>query len=164
MLVKCHEHEIAHLHLAKTYPANHPDSPDGTIDHSSDNPLNRRAGAAGAGATGASHRLGPKANTGNINANLRALDRSGKPCRKWERKPLQIKSFTGVRWGMSHWKAPLKGDGFPEEGKSDSTGSSELKPGESSAVASERSHSGGYQGDVRMANGIESSPAPAVLA
>ncbi|KAF2858263.1 hypothetical protein K470DRAFT_260012 [Piedraia hortae CBS 480.64] len=51
-----------------------------------------------------SHRPNPKANTGAINANLRALDRSGKPCRRWERKPMQIKSFTGHTWQLETWK------------------------------------------------------------
>jgi len=105
------------------------------------------------------HRLGPKANTGNINANLRALDRSGKPCRKWERKPLQIKSFTGASWGTGTWKGYARDSGFAGDVKSDSTGSSDLKPGESSAVASERSHNGVDAGDASLMN-IESSPAP----
>ena len=45
------------------------------------------------------HKLGPKANQGAINAGLRALDRSGKPCRKWNKKPFQLKSFTGIMLG-----------------------------------------------------------------
>lgn len=48
-------------------------------------------------------RLGPKANTGAINAHLRALDRSGTPCRKWERQPLKLRSFTGVMWQLPAW-------------------------------------------------------------
>ncbi|KAJ5481046.1 hypothetical protein N7539_006940 [Penicillium diatomitis] len=48
-------------------------------------------------------RLGPKANTGAINAHLRALDRTGAPCRKWERKPLKLRSFTGVVWQVPTW-------------------------------------------------------------
>lgn len=106
------------------------------------------------------HKLGPKANTGNINANLRALDRTGKPCRKWKRKPLQIKSFTGMTWGMSSWKAPIRDSSFAGDVKSDTTGSSDLKPNDSSAVASERSNSGIDNGESTLMNGLESSPAP----
>lgn len=53
-------------------------------------------------------KLGPKANQGAINAGLRALDRSGKPCRKWSRGKFEIKSFTGAAWGIGRWTAPAK--------------------------------------------------------
>ncbi|KAG5982199.1 hypothetical protein E4U54_006406 [Claviceps lovelessii] len=53
-------------------------------------------------------KLGPKANQGAINAGLRALDRSGKPCRKWERGGFRLKSFTGVLWEIPRWRAPAK--------------------------------------------------------
>ena len=92
-------------------------------------------------------RLGPKANTGNINANLRALDRTGKPCRKWDRKPLQIKSFTGTVWGLATWKAPEK---EVREMKSTSA--------DSSGGGSEERSRNGVIGGV----GMESSPAPMV--
>lgn len=46
---------------------------------------------------------GPKSNTGAINANLRALDRSGAPARKWTRQPIQLKSFTGVKYSIDGW-------------------------------------------------------------
>jgi hypothetical protein len=55
-------------------------SEDGTIDHS---------GTTKAHGTGAANKLGPKANQGAINAGLRALDRSGKPCRKWNKGGLR---------------------------------------------------------------------------
>lgn len=127
--------------------------PDGTIDRSGDttktvNPV-------------PVHKLGPKANTGAINAGLRALDRSGKPCRKWERKGVQIKSFTGMMWGMPSWKAPTR-DSFAGDVKSDSTGSSEAKPVGSSALPSEHSNSGIDGADTTMMNGLESSPAPPI--
>ncbi|KAK9464738.1 INO80 complex subunit Ies4-domain-containing protein [Lipomyces arxii] len=52
----------------------------------------------------ASHtKLGPKANQGSINAQLRALDRSGKPCRRWTSIPLELKSFTGWEWSVKTW-------------------------------------------------------------
>ncbi|KAL1890498.1 hypothetical protein Cpir12675_005361 [Ceratocystis pirilliformis] len=54
------------------------------------------------------HKLGPKANQGAINAGLRALDRSGKPCRKWVKGSFTIKSFTGVTWDISRWAAPAQ--------------------------------------------------------
>ena len=137
--------------------------PDGTIDRSHDGAPKRAAVTATPGAIPA-HKLGPKANTGAINAGLRALDRSGKPCRKWERKGLQLKSFTGATWAMPSWKAPERSSSFAGDVKSDSTGSSELKPNGSSALPSERSNSGNDGGDVSMLNGIESSPAPPIHA
>ena len=63
-------------------------------------------------------RLGPKANTGAINAHLRALDRTGSPCRKWERKPFQLKSFTGVQWHLPSWRAPQPSKVEEESGES----------------------------------------------
>jgi len=97
---------------------------------------------------------------GAINANLRALDRSGKPCRKWERKGLQLKSFTGTVWNMSSWRAPKKDDIFPGDVQSDSNGSSEAKRDACSAVQSDKSNSGADGIDQPMTNGLESSPAP----
>lgn len=64
-------------------------------------------------ANGLGHKLGPKANQGAINAGLRALDRSGKPCRKWNRGGFQLRSFTGVAWSLPRWTAPPKPS--PEE-------------------------------------------------
>ncbi|KAI1109276.1 INO80 complex, subunit Ies4 [Nemania sp. NC0429] len=69
---------------------------DGTIDP------NGRAGG------GAGHKLGPKANQGAINAGLRALDRTGAPCRKWTKGGFRLKSFTGVLWEIPRWTAPSK--------------------------------------------------------
>ncbi|KAF3169689.1 hypothetical protein TWF788_010364 [Orbilia oligospora] len=43
-------------------------------------------------------RLGPKSSGGAINAGLRALDRSGAPCRKWAKSPVILKSFTGFKF------------------------------------------------------------------
>ncbi|KAK9365840.1 INO80 complex subunit Ies4-domain-containing protein [Lipomyces kononenkoae] len=48
-------------------------------------------------------KLGPKANQGSINAQLRALDRSGKPCRRWTKMPLELQSFTGWEWKVPAW-------------------------------------------------------------
>lgn len=147
MLLAVTDHPQVRLHTDTCH------RPDGTIDHSGD-----KSKLGNNGTTIPAHKLGPKANTGAINAGLRALDRSGKPCRRWERKGLQLKSFTGTVWNMPSWRAPE----FPGDVKSDSTGgSSEVK--ESSAVASERSNAGGENGggDPMM---IESSPAPATVA
>ncbi|KAK3325597.1 INO80 complex subunit Ies4-domain-containing protein [Apodospora peruviana] len=69
---------------------------DGTVE-----PSSRGAGLS-------AHKLGPKANQGAINAGLRALDRSGKPCRKWTRGGFTLKSFTGVVWEIPRWTAPPK--------------------------------------------------------
>ncbi|KAI9167715.1 INO80 complex subunit [Paramyrothecium foliicola] len=79
----------------KPGPKKKPRLEDGTIDHN--NVASRASGA---------HKLGPKANQGAINAGLRALDRSGKPCRKWARGGFTLKSFTGVVWEIPRWTAP----------------------------------------------------------
>jgi len=126
----------------------------------------------------AAHRLGPKANTGAINAGLRALDRTGAPCRKWEKQPLRLRSFTGVLWQLPSWRthAPAKSEETDdkvtaalESGDSD-TKQTLAAPGTdtqngSSAVPSEKSNSG--DGDVTPApsNLVEaSSPAIAMTA
>ncbi|KAI5294281.1 hypothetical protein KEM52_004337, partial [Ascosphaera acerosa] len=65
-------------------------------------------GTAASAAAAASHKLGPKANTGAINAGLRALDRTGTPCRKWSKRSFRLKSFTGVTWEVPAWSAPAR--------------------------------------------------------
>ncbi|KAJ4365466.1 hypothetical protein N0V95_000401 [Ascochyta clinopodiicola] len=107
-------------------------------------------------------KLGPKANQGAINAGLRALDRTGKfKCRKWEKKGLQLRSFTGVAWDVTSWKAPNRNAAFLEDVKSDSTGSSDTKVKDESSAVSEKS---GLNGDGAtpvppLMEGL-SSPAP----
>ncbi|KAL9577723.1 MAG: hypothetical protein Q9212_006184 [Teloschistes hypoglaucus] len=67
------------------------------------------SGRGGPGASSApAHKLGPKANQGAINAGLRALDRSGKPCRKWEKRGIRIKTFTGVTLELPSWRGGAK--------------------------------------------------------
>lgn len=56
--------------------------------------------------TSGPHKLGPKANQGAINAQLRALDRTGRPCKKWTKAGFQIKSFTGFQWTVPTWATP----------------------------------------------------------
>lgn len=141
------------------------------------------------GKVAAAHRLGPKANTGAINAGLRALDRTGAPCRKWEKQPLRLRSFTGVLWQLPSWrthalaKSDVDGDGKEVSAsaleESGGDGDSDTKPSHSllppgtgtdtvngsSAVPSEKSNSG--DGDVTPApsNLVErSSPAIAMAA
>lgn len=92
------------------------------------------------------HRLGPKANAGAINAGLRALDRTGAPCRKWERKPLQLKSFTGIHWQLPSWRTP-KPPKVEENGDSkvavlDATETDSKINNSASNVPSEKSNSG----------------------
>ena len=112
-------------------------------------------------------KLGPKANQGAINAGLRALDRSGKPCRKWEKKGFQLRSFTGVMWDVPTWRAPKRSAVFAEDVKSDTTGSSDTKVKDESSAVSEKS---GVNGDASTPlppppmNGIASSPAPVAAA
>jgi hypothetical protein len=108
-------------------------------------------------------KLGPKANQGAINAGLRALDRTGKfKCRKWEKKGFQLRSFTGVVWGVPSWKAPNRSAAFAEDVKSDSTGSSDTKvKDESSAVSEKSGMNGGSATPLPpLMEGLNSSPAP----
>ncbi|KAM0524063.1 hypothetical protein ACHAPE_001318 [Trichoderma viride] len=90
----------------KPGPKKKPRLEDGTIDHSS------------SAVRSTAHKLGPKANQGAINAGLRALDRSGKPCRKWAKGGFRLKSFTGVAWEIPRWTAPPRT--VPESGTEDS--------------------------------------------
>ncbi|KAF4553505.1 INO80 complex subunit 4-like protein [Elsinoe fawcettii] len=137
-------------------PKKKPRLADGTIDRSGDTvkPV------ATTTTTTAAHKLNPKANTGAINANLRALDRTGKPCRKWDRKGFSLKSFTGVNWAIGSWTAPVRASStFSGDVKSDSSSTGDIKPNmDSSAVPSDSSRSGDLP--AMPMNGIESSPAP----
>ncbi|KAI9758715.1 MAG: hypothetical protein M4579_002890 [Chaenotheca gracillima] len=145
---------------------------DGTIDHSESGNQPKTngagAGAAAAAALPAGHKLGPKANQGAINAGLRALDRSGRACRKWEKKGFQIKSFTGVFWGMPTWRAPksttveTSSDASAGAGASPAADDDSKENKGSSAIESEKSNSGG-DGDGTIVETIDaSSPAVAV--
>lgn len=84
-------------------------------------------------------KLGPKANQGAINAGLRALDRTGKPCRKWEKKGFAVRSFTGVTWQVPTWRAPKNAAVFGEDVKSDTTSSSDPKVKDESSAISDKS-------------------------
>lgn len=112
----------------------------------------------GAGAPVSTHKLGPKANQGAINAGLRALDRTGKPCRKWQKTGFRVKSFIGTTWDIPSWKATKKlqvmnGD---TENASAPTSNSEAKANISSSnIDSEKSHNG----DREMQNTASSPPA-----
>lgn len=115
-------------------------------------------------------KLGPKANQGAINAGLRALDRSGKPCRKWTKGGFTLKSFTGVVWEIPRWTAPVK---LAPEMSTDSSapasveGSSKENKEEvnSQLLKSEASNGGG---DIEMTSAAPSiaaasSPAPMAI-
>lgn len=125
---------------------------DGTIDHS------------GSKIVGG-HKLGPKANQGAINAGLRALDRSGKPCRKWDKGGFRLKSFTGIMWEVPRWTAPPKK--APESGNEDSgaasvedTSSKENKENGQEGNSASNSNTG-VDVEMRSPSIHASSPAPA---
>jgi hypothetical protein len=141
--------------------------PDGSIDRTNPSHKPTPTGVLPA------HKLGPKANTGAINAGLRALDRTGKPCRRWEKKGLQLKSFTGTVWNMHMWKGLSGGMRVDGDGEMKSDSSSDVNANgvkgegglDGSAVQSERSHSAVDQhGDTAMGNGEASSPAAVAVA
>lgn len=125
---------------------------DGSIDHSSTVPR---------GTTTAAHKLGPKANQGAINAGLRALDRTGKPCRKWQKGSFKLKSFTGVVWEIPRWKAPPK---ITVEGTSEgsASGESSKENKDNSQLESEKSEKSNNGADVEMTSNLVSSPAPSL--
>lgn len=107
-------------------------------------------------------KLNPKASTGIINERLRQLDRSGKPCRKWNHKGFAVKSFTGVFWRAPSWKAPPRtASDNATDVKSDSS-SDGLKNMGSSAVPSDGSKSAAGDTPMLGAADIGSSPAPLV--
>lgn len=128
-------------------------------------PHNRDGETNGRPATAAAHpKLGPKANQGAINAGLRALDRTGKPCRRWQKKGFHLKSFTGIQWGLPSWKTSKVIAVTPPDGEDGTPGSSDVKPGDnSSALASDKSNSGGGDSNAVAAAPIDnaSSPVPA---
>lgn len=74
------------------------------------------AGAGGGGGSGAGTPVpttekerakpGPKANPGGINAGLRALDRSGKPTRRWQKVPLPVRTCSGYTFLTTTWVSP----------------------------------------------------------
>ena len=130
-----------------------PNREDGSID-----PNGRQNG-------GAYHKLGPKANQGAINAGLRALDRSGAPCRKWSRGGFRVKTFTGVVWEIPRWRAPPKPQPeAPTESSAAASADSSNKENnnkEGSQMKSENSasHADGEQPSVAPSMHA-SSPAP----
>ncbi|KAG5923010.1 hypothetical protein E4U42_005076 [Claviceps africana] len=141
----------------KPGPKKKPRLEDGTIDH---NAVARMQAA----------KLGPKANQGAINAGLRALDRSGKPCRKWERGGFRLKSFTGVLWEIPRWRAPTRkntdedaSDSGAVSVSADNSSSKENKPDGQEENSVNNSHGGG---DVEVNSVMSvhaSSPAPVAI-
>ncbi|KAK2019290.1 DUF1711-domain-containing protein [Colletotrichum eremochloae] len=121
---------------------------DGTIDP------NARGGPGG-------HKLGPKANQGAINAGLRALDRSGKPCRKWAKGGFTLKSFTGIVWEVPRWVAPPKT--MPESSTGDSSAasvdSSSKENKENDQIKSDANSAANSGVDVEMRSAQGSVPA-----
>jgi hypothetical protein len=128
---------------------------DGTIDHSNTTP---RA------ANGTAHKLGPKANQGAINAGLRALDRSGKPCRKWQKGNFKLKSFTGVVWELPRWKAPPKtrAEGISEESASGDSSKENKENSQMESEKSEKSNNAGVDIEMGSTGNLVSSPAPSL--
>lgn len=145
-----------------------PPSDDGTADSPSSKPPHPST----------AHKLGPKANQGAINAGLRALDRSGAPCRKWARGGFAIKSFTGTTWEIPRWGAPPKsnvtvngvnGDGKGEGGENGGKGGGDGEGDEGSSGKENKDsqvESEGAGRDVEMSSpGVQaSSPAPQMVA
>ncbi|KAL5606113.1 hypothetical protein BROUX41_006119 [Berkeleyomyces rouxiae] len=112
-----------------------------------------------------SHKLGPKANQGAINAGLRALDRSGKPCRKWVRGNFTLKSFTGVTWEITRWTTPAQAK--PETGSAADASATEQTNGETSTEVVDTTKAKGKSAATTAVNGVDPAthaPAAAVAA
>ena len=99
----------------------------------------RTAAAKAMGYNPAVHKLGPKANQGVINEKLRALDRTGKPCRRWQKTGFKLKSFTGKVWEVPTWRTPQVRS-FGETADSRDGSSNDLsKENSSSNIGSDKS-------------------------
>lgn len=111
------------------------------------------------------HKLGPKANQGAINAGLRALDRSGAPCRKWEKKPFKLKSFTGILWEVPTWRTPKpkkqQANGESTEGLTENGDSDSKAINGNSAAPSEKSNLGDRD-LTPLPTSAADSPAPVI--
>ena len=134
---------------------------DGTIDHGM--PKTTLAAATGNGV----HKVGPRGNQGAINAGLRALDRTGKPCRKWTRKAFSVKSFTGVTWDLPSWKTPslpafVEGEDSEMNDASQQT-SSDIKPNESSTAMESNGPDNADRSAMISTPAASSPPAPQPL-
>lgn len=133
-----------------------PSRDDGSADPAANKPAILPLGQAGP-------KLGPKANQGAINAGLRALDRSGKPCRKWAKKTFSLKSFTGVAWDLPSWRgnervALLNGEESSDAREISQQSSSDIKPNESDTAMD--SSAGDQPDHMIMSTPAASSPAP----
>ncbi|KAL8916390.1 MAG: hypothetical protein Q9208_008537 [Pyrenodesmia sp. 3 TL-2023] len=108
------------------------------------------------------HKLGPKANQGAINAGLRALDRTGKPCRKWQKSGFRLKTFTGVPWEIPSWRAPTKSidaENSPEKASLPNSNSQSKENNSSSRIGSENSSA---TPNARVKEDSANSPLPAM--
>lgn len=104
-----------------------------------------RDGENGAPAPAPAPKLGPKANQGAINAQLRALDRTGKPCRRWGKKGITLKSFTGINWDLAYWQTPkLHGRDISNDAQSQETTSSDAKNEPTSSQVASDSNGGNH--------------------
>ncbi|KAM3477214.1 hypothetical protein NHJ13051_007064 [Beauveria bassiana] len=138
----------------KPGPKKKPRLEDGTIDH------------AAVRANAAAHKLGPKANQGAINAGLRALDRSGKPCRKWAKGHFTLKSFTGAVWEINRWTAPPKANGVEGDSEATPADSADSSNKENKENGQENNSTapsnGGGDAEMQSLPSVQaSSPAPA---
>ena len=117
----------------------------------------RTSAAKAAGFIAGAHKLGPKANQGAINEKLRALDRTGKPCRKWQKTGFKLKSFTGKTWELPSWRAPDT-RAFGSEAESQGTSNGLSKENSSSNIGSDKSPA------VPLPDGASSPVPPAPIA
>ncbi|KAF8254071.1 hypothetical protein K440DRAFT_618684 [Wilcoxina mikolae CBS 423.85] len=101
-------------------------------------------------------KLGPKANTGAINDKLRALDRTGKPCKRWAKSGFVLKSFTGVQWVVPAWSAPRPPLDLANNNP-DTTATNTSVPNSENVSVTEMSPS-----DEKMQTDVSAAPAPVI--
>jgi len=111
------------------------------------------------GYSAGTHKLGPKANQGAINEKLRALDRTPKPCRKWQKTGFKIKSFTGRTWEVPTWRTKNARLFGAEAGSQKGTSNDLSKDNSSSNVGSDKSPAG--ENPKVASSPVAIAPAPA---
>lgn len=97
---------------------------------------------------------------GAINDKLRALDRTGRPCKRWTKTGFTLKSFTGVQWEIPTWGTSIgqAGQDQPPDGTSHGVGIN------SETASAEPSVSAGTPPDIQIHDfDTPHSSIPAVL-
>ncbi|EWC43547.1 hypothetical protein DRE_01434 [Drechslerella stenobrocha 248] len=99
-------------------------------------------------------RLGPKSSGGAINAGLRALDRTGAPCKKWSKASFTLKSFTGFKFTLNVYGSQITPATLDEHKEGLSVSMSDA----ASFVSAGQSDAGTPKEDVAMSDMTNGAP------